>query len=188
MHPIKGNSIVIEPTSYYHRFALKKIANEDTTWQYMKTRGDGENFEKWFFNIMSSANKGEILPLTFLKKENSEVVGFGFYNNISISDERIEIGSIWLSKKAMGIRSIVYEGAYLLYRHAFETFGIYRLELRTDGRNRKAYNLHKRMGATFEGNLRGNAIIQDNSRGDTIVFSVLKSEWPLMSTKLQSSI
>ena len=55
-----------------------------------------------------------------------------------------------------------------------------RVELETDARNLKSRTAMARLGATEEGILRSHRRTQGDQRRDTVIFSVLRAEWPAL--------
>ena len=67
---------------------------------------------------------------------------------------------------------------------AFEQWSINRVEIGTDSRNVRSYKAIKKLGATEEGLLRQHMILHDNEVTDTILFSILATEWPTIKARL----
>ena len=61
--------------------------------------------------------------------------------------------------------------------YAFETIGMKRVELKTDGRNLQSQKAMLKIGAKQEGTLRSHTIMEDGYRRDTVYFSILSDEW-----------
>jgi RimJ/RimL family protein N-acetyltransferase len=103
----------------------------------------------------------------------------------------VEIGGTWLAATAQrtGINS---EAKFLLLRHAFETWGVARVDLKTDARNERSRAAILRLGATFEGVLRSwqPSLVQgeqDRYR-NSAMFSITREEWPQVREHLASII
>ena len=54
------------------------------------------------------------------------------------------------------------------------------MELETDSRNHKSRTAMARMGATEEGTLRSHRLTQGGVRRDTVIFSIIRPEWPAL--------
>ena len=78
-----------------------------------------------------------------------------------------------------------YEAKYLMLRHAFETWGCLRVELKTDGLNQKSRNAILRIGAKEEGTLRRHLVTWTGRVRDTVYFSILDHEWPEVKPRLK---
>ena len=73
-------------------------------------------------------------------------------------------------------------------RHAFEDWGAIRVALKTDIRNLHSQAAIKKLGAKYEGMLRNQRIRPDGSYRDTVIFSVIESEWPAVKARLQARL
>ncbi len=99
----------------------------------------------------------------------------------------VEIGHVWLARSAQ--RTVVNSAAcLLLMRHAFETWRVHRLVLKTDARNERSRAAIVRLGAHFEGILRQHQPAADGVVRDTAMFSVTRSEWPRVERGLVAAV
>src|SRR4051812_26647629 len=96
----------------------------------------------------------------------------------------VEIGSTWLAASAQRT-AINSEAKLLMLRHAFETWGVHRVTLKTDARNQRSRDAIERLGAKLDGVLRAWQRAADDGPRDTAVFSILKAEWPLVRARLE---
>jgi RimJ/RimL family protein N-acetyltransferase len=71
--------------------------------------------------------------------------------------------------------------------HAFDTLGLHRVELLTDVRNAKSRAAIERIGATQEGVLRSHMLLPDGYVRDSVIFSIVASEWPTVRERLQAA-
>jgi RimJ/RimL family protein N-acetyltransferase len=72
----------------------------------------------------------------------------------------------------------------LLLAHAFDDCGFGRVKIQTDLDNTRSQAAIARLGATREGVLRRHMRRADGTFRDTVVFSLLKDEWPGVRTRL----
>jgi RimJ/RimL family protein N-acetyltransferase len=77
------------------------------------------------------------------------------------------------------------ECKYLLLRHAFETLGCIRVQLKTDLRNERSQRAIERIGARREGVLRNHMILPDGAVRDSVYYSILDREWPEVKARLE---
>ncbi|MFF7562502.1 GNAT family N-acetyltransferase [Streptomyces pseudovenezuelae] len=110
------------------------------------------------------------------------------------SDERldaVEVGFTWLAASAQGT-GINAEAKLLLFRHAFETWGVSRVDLKTDARNARSRAAIQSVGARFEGVLRNWsrswAPGEDGLLRDSAIFSVTVQEWPECRERLEERV
>ena len=98
--------------------------------------------------------------------------------------DRVEIGYTWYAKRVQ--RSAVNtECKLLLLTHAFETLKCIAVEFRTHWFNHASREAILRLGAKQDGVLRNHQISSDGSYRDTVVFSIIESEWPAVKSHLQ---
>jgi N-acetyltransferase len=99
--------------------------------------------------------------------------------------DAVEIGYTWLAASAQRTRCNT-EAKYLLLRHAFETWEVYRVRLRTDARNERSRRAIERLGAKLDGLLRGDVSGRDCSVRTSASYSILAEEWPEVAARLKS--
>jgi RimJ/RimL family protein N-acetyltransferase len=106
------------------------------------------------------------------------------YMNIEADVPRLEIGSTWTARSAQrtGINA---EAKLLLLGHAFETLGCLAVEFRTHWHNVQSRAAIARLGAKQDGVLRNHRRMPDGSLRDTVVFSIIESEWPAVRADLR---
>jgi RimJ/RimL family protein N-acetyltransferase len=103
----------------------------------------------------------------------------------------IEVGFTWLAKSAQGTGLNV-ESKLLLFRHAFESWGVARVDLKTDARNSRSRAAIEGVGARFEGVLRNWsrswAPGEDGRLRDAAIFSIIATEWPDCRSRLEERL
>src|SRR5258708_26531111 len=78
------------------------------------------------------------------------------------------------------------EAKYLLLRHAFETLGCMRVELKTDSLNERSRAAILRLGAREEGIFRNHMITASGRIRHTVYFIIIDSEWPALKAPLEA--
>ncbi len=73
-----------------------------------------------------------------------------------------------------------------MLRHAFETWQVHRVQLKTDVRNLQSRRAIERIGARFEGVLRNHMPASDGGVRDTAMYSITAGEWPGVRDRLRS--
>jgi RimJ/RimL family protein N-acetyltransferase len=98
-----------------------------------------------------------------------------------------ELGHAWLEPGAQ--RTAVFSAtALLLLTHAFETWRVHRLVLKTDARNDRSRSAIERLGGRFEGILRAHLPAADAVVRDTAMFSIIREEWAVVRKRLESAL
>src|SRR6478752_5016563 len=100
---------------------------------------------------------------------------------------RAEIGSTWNAASAHGSGSNP-DSKLLLLRHAFETLGCPAVEFRTHWLNHQSREAIARLGAKQDGVLRSHTRTADGQLRDTVVFSILEHEWPMVRNGLEARL
>ena len=80
------------------------------------------------------------------------------------------------------------ESKLLLLQHLFEDAGAIAVELRTHFFNQASRTAIERLGAKQDGVLRSHQILPDGSIRDTVVYSIVASEWPAVKNNLLSRL
>ena len=102
---------------------------------------------------------------------------------MSLPDERIHLG--WTAYSPPVWASAVNpECKLLLLSHAFDDCGFGRVKIQTDNLNTRSQGAIARLGAVREGVLRRHQLRADGSFRDTVVFSILRDEWPAVRAGL----
>ncbi len=123
-------------------------------------------------------------PFAVIDLRSNEAVGSSSFLDISPDSGYLEIGSTFYGAVARrtGINT---ETKLLLLTKAFETRGYERVQLKADNLNIRSRAAIERIGAKYEGTLRSHMVRRDGTRRDTVVYSILKAEWPEVKARLQ---
>jgi RimJ/RimL family protein N-acetyltransferase len=181
-----GPSIILEPLSVAHRESLR-IASEgdDAIWTYFPVNfnGSGEDFDPWFDYTLARSQEATHYPFAVRRRESKQVIGTTRFYDMSFDHRRLAIGSTWYNKQARGTL-VNSEVRLLTLSHAFERMQANRVELITDPRNLNSRAAMRILGAVQEGVLRNHMIYKDGRIRDSIVFSIIKEEWPAVRARL----
>lgn len=110
-------------------------------------------------------------------RETEEPIGSTGLFGAPPSDRAVEIGRSWIGKTHQGTAANP-EAKLLLLRHAFESLGALRVQLKTDARNVHSQRAIEKLGAVREGTLRNYQIRADGRPRDTVMYSITADEWP----------
>jgi RimJ/RimL family protein N-acetyltransferase len=99
----------------------------------------------------------------------------------------VEIGWTWVARDWQRTATNT-EAKYLLLRHAFETLGCLRVELKTDSLNEKSRAAILRIGAKEEGIFRNHMITSSGRIRHSVYFSIIESEWPTVKAQLKAML
>jgi len=184
-----GKHVRLEPMTLEHVESLAKIGVGHDFWDFM-VYGKMENTEDmrgWVADILSRAEKGTDLPFVAIHLASGRVAGATRYLNIMPNDRGLEVGGTWYGLDFQ--RTVVNtECKYLLFKHAFETLGAIRLQLKTDSRNERSQRAIERIGAVKEGVLRNHMILPDGIIRHSVYYSILDTEWEGVKKRLEERL
>ena len=127
-----------------------------------------------------------LAPGTALAAKKIKVVAtLSVFGNIVREHRRAEIGWTWLGTEFQRT-ALNTEAKYLMFRHAFETWGLMRVELKTGQFNEKSQAAMRRLGLVYEGTFRKWMFNEDGSIRDAVWFAVTDDEWPEMKARLEA--
>ncbi|MGL4523545.1 MAG: GNAT family N-acetyltransferase, partial [Bacilli bacterium] len=177
MTTLVGEFIVLRPMRADDAKLLFESASEKQIWEFTSKKVSTlDGMEAVVKGAVLAYEKGTELPFVIERRTDGKVLGSTRFTNIDLENGSLEIGWTWLHPSVW--RTIVNtEAKRLLLTYAFETLGIRRVQFCVDGRNERSQRAVKRLGAVQEGILRKHRIVADDFIRDTVVFSILDSEW-----------
>ena len=186
---LTGRYVRLEPMTLEHIPALAEIGAGHTFWDFMVygAMNTEEDMRGWVTDILSRAERGTDLPFVAIHRASRRVAGATRYLNIMSTDRGLEVGGTWYGLEFQ--RTVVNtECKYLLLKHAFETLGCIRVQLKTDLRNERSQKAIERIGAVKEGVLRNHMILQDGYFRHSVFYSILDTEWEGVKKRLEEML
>ena len=181
---LKGSLIRLEPLSANHVEDLTIAVRDGNLWELWYTSApEPHNVKVYIEEALIEYEKDQSLPFVIVRKKDSKVVGTSRFMNADSSNKRLEIGTTWYSK-SVHRKGINTECKYLLLKYAFETLKCIAVEFRTHWHNTQSRNSIERLGAKQDGLLRNHAIDKFGCIRDTVVYSILNSEWNTVKKSL----
>lgn len=163
-------------------------ASDPRIWEYaVAPMGTLAEMDAYVQTALAARAAGHALPFVVMLAQEGTVIGSTRYGNISVFDQRLEIGWSWLHPKYWGTL-VNLEAKYLLLRHAFETLGVIRVEFKGDALNLRSRRALEKIGATFEGVLRQHQRLASGRQRDTFYYSILLDEWPHIRLQLEARL
>ena len=186
---LEGNFVRLEPIEEPRHFAGLCAAGLDPElWRLVPYKvSTPEEMRAYIRQALAAETEGTALPFAKIEKATGRVVGSARYMNIDTANRRVEIGATWIGAPWQRT-AINTESKYLLLRHAFESLGCIRVELKTDALNERSRKAILRIGAKEEGTLRRHVITWSGRVRDTVYFSILDSEWPAVKADLEEKL
>jgi RimJ/RimL family protein N-acetyltransferase len=186
---LTGKYVRLEPMTVDHTEALAEIGVGQNFWDFMLygNMNTIEDMRHWVMDILSRAEKGTDLPFVAVHLASGRVAGATRYLNIMPNDRGLEIGGTWYGPEFQRT-AVNSECKYLLLRHAFETLGCIRVQLKTDLRNERSQKAIERIGGVREGVLRNHMILPDGRYRHSVFYSILDTEWPQVKERLEKML
>jgi N-acetyltransferase len=182
---LEGVHVRLEPLSRTHRPGLSDVGLEEELWRWIPTPvRTAADMAAYVELALKEQADGMSLPFAQIERATGRVIGSTRYMNIERSHHRVEIGCTWIGR-AWQRSAVNTEAKYLLLRHAFETLGCMRVELKTDSLNEKSRAAILRIGAKEEGIFRNHMITSSGRIRHTVYFSVVDSEWLQVKSQLE---
>ncbi len=186
---LQGKYVRLEPLTEAHVPGLAEIGVGQAFWDFMLygNMNSVDDMRYWVLDILSRATRGRDLPFVVIHLASGRIAGATRYLNIVPEDRGLEIGGTWYGPEFQRT-AVNTESKYLLLRHAFETLGCIRVQLKTDSRNVRSQKAIERLGAVKEGVLRNHMILPDGRYRDSVFYSILDAEWPGVKKRLEGML
>jgi N-acetyltransferase len=185
---LAGRWVRLVPLSLQHVPALWAVADDDDIWRWTLSHPRSEDdLRRYVQEALEMQARGGAIPFATTEAATGRVIGSTRFHNVDPHHRRVEIGYTWLARDWQRTPANT-EAKYLMLRHAFESLGCVRVELRTNALNQRSRNAILRIGATEEGTLRRHMVNDEGVYRDTVYFSILDHEWPGVKERLEARL
>ena len=185
---LEGHRVRLEPLEPRHLPALRLAIEDGRLWEVPVTFVPHPDGLPNFLDAAETAfHAGTELAFATVDKQSGKVVGSTRFRCIETNHRRLEIGFTFLAVSSQRTH-VNTEAKYLMLCHAFETLACNRVELLTDERNTKSRNAIKRIGAKEEGVLRSHMVMRDGFIRNSVMYSIIATEWPSIKAALHAKI
>jgi RimJ/RimL family protein N-acetyltransferase len=185
---LPGQLVTLEPLAAGHHDELAEAVQDGRLWELWYTSvPTPEAMAAEIEARLARQASGTMLPFAVRHNGTGRVVGMTTYLNVEPEVPRVEIGATWTARWAQrtGVNA---ESKLLLLTHAFDVLGCIAVEFRTHWHNLQSRTAIARLGAKQDGVLRNHRRMPDGSLRDTVVFSIIDSEWPAVRSGLRSRL
>ncbi len=182
---LEGNGVKLEPLSHLHEDELASAAADGRLWElWFTTVPEPEQTGAYIEKALEGQRNGDMLPWAVRELNSGQVVGSTRYHDIIAAADRVEIGYTWYAQRCQRthVNTVC---KLLLFTHAFETLGCKVVGLRTDNFNFRSQRAIEALGAKKDGVIRHHWPRRDGTVRDTVMYSVLATEWPDVRHQLQ---
>lgn len=200
---LSGRRVRLEALSPTHVGALVTAASESReTYGLTHVPLGADAMGRYVQIAVAERDRGASIPFATVDLARGAAVGSTRFMNVetwtwpsgerarpvpAVPFEAVEIGSTWLAASAQRT-AVNTEAKLLMLTHAFEAWGLRRVNLKTDARNIRSRTAIERLGARLDGVLRAHMPASDGGVRNTALYSILASEWPAVKAALVAKI
>ena len=194
---LAGRYVTLTPLAIGDVPGLVAAASGDrSTFGWSIVPGDVDAMEAVVRRLIAEGDQRTAVPFTTRRSGTAEIIGMTRFLTLRWYFDRdypdgAEIGGTFLTARAQRTAANT-EAKLLMMTHAFDVWGVRRLDLKTDERNDRSRRAIERIGGQFEGVLRNWQAAQvDGEEGRTrnsAIYSVLDSEWPGVRERLEARL
>lgn len=175
---LEGHGVRLEPMAPSHRDDIAAAAADGRLWELWFTAvPTADQAEAYIDKALQGQRDGHMLPWVVRELTSGRIVGSTRYHDIVAAIDRVEIGYTFYG--ASWQRSHVNSSCkLLLLAHAFDGLGCHVVGLRTDNFNFRSQRAIEALGAKKDGVIRHHQARRDGTVRDSVMYSILASEWP----------
>ncbi len=182
---LESHGVRLEPLNENHHDGLASAAEDGRLWELWFTAvPEPQNTRAYIATALAGQEAGHMLPWAVWDVASQTLIGSTRYHDIVPAIDRVEIGYTWYAKKWQ--RSHVNTACkLLLLTHAFDTLGCQVVGFRTDNFNLVSQRAITALGAKKDGVIRHHQARRDGTARDSVMYSILVSEWPDVQRHLE---
>jgi RimJ/RimL family protein N-acetyltransferase len=184
---LRGRHVALEPLRMAHAEGLRAAASDGRLWELQFTNvPTPDEVDGWLEAALAKQAAGEQLAFV-VRDAGGRVVGSTRYYELLPETPRLCIGYTWYARSVQrtGLNT---EAKLLLLGHAFEALGCASVGFHTSTLNLASRAAIARLGAREEGILRQHLRHRDGTLRDSVCFSILDSEWPVVQAGLRAKL
>ena len=175
---LEGHGVRLQPLTDDHHDGLVAAATDGKLWELWFTSvPTPAQVPAYITTALDGQRAGHMLPWVVRETSSDTIVGTTRYHDIVTAVDRVEIGYTWYAARWQ--RSHVNTACkLLLLGHAFDTLDCAVVGLRTDRFNSASQRAIEALGANKDGVIRHHQARRDGTVRDTVMYSILATEWP----------
>jgi RimJ/RimL family protein N-acetyltransferase len=175
---LQGRGISLEPLSEDHHEALSAAAADGKLWELWFTVVPAPGgMQAYVADALKGQRDGNMVPWVVRDRATGAIIGSTRYHDIAPRIDRVEIGYTWYAQSRQRTH-VNTTCKLLLLSHAFDMVGCKVVGLRTDSFNLRSQRAIEGLGAKKDGVIRHHGIRRDGTARDTVMYSILSTEWP----------
>lgn len=182
---LEGHGVRLEPLARKHHDGLVAAARDGELWKLWYTSvPEPEQTHAYISAALAGQDAGHMLPWAVRDLAHDTIVGTTRFHDIVAAVDRVEIGYTWYARRCQ--KSHVNSACkLLLLGHAFDVLKCAVVGFRTDSFNFASQQAIAALGAKKDGVIRHHQPRRDGSVRDTVMFSILATEWPDVKRHLE---
>ena len=197
---LEGTHVRLEPLALAHVPALAGAASGPRGTYALTWVPEGEAaMLRYVEEAIALREGGAAVPFATVQRATGRAIGSTRFFNFEYfrwpdgaraapqPPDAVEIGWTWLAADAQRTAANT-DAKLLMLTHAFESWRVLRVNLRTDARNARSRAAIERLGARLDGILRAHLPAADGGVRDTATYSLLASEWPAAKARLSARL
>jgi len=182
---LEGHGVRLEPLTREHEKGLKEAAQDGKLWElYYTSVPEPDKAGAYIDTALEGQKAGHMLPWAVIEAKSGAVIGSTRYHDIVPGADRVEIGWTWYAARFQRTH-VNTTCKLLLFTYAFEEIKCQVVGLRTDNFNWQSQRAIERLGAKKDGVIRHHWPRRDGTVRDSVMYSVILSEWPDVKRHLQ---
>lgn len=182
---LSSNGIILEPLTLAHATDLVEACQDGELWKINVTSVPEPDKVIDYINIADSMPDRQAFAV--IDERTGKAIGSTSFHDILPASKRLEIGYTWYAKSYW--RTHVNTTCKLmLLTYVFETLQYQTVGWRTDIDNHRSQQAIERLGAKKDGIIRGNRVRRDGVISDTVMYSMIYSEWADIKSKLTAKV
>jgi N-acetyltransferase len=182
---LEGHGVRLEPLTLEHCDGLRAAVTDGRLWELWYTAvPQPADMSLYIQTALAGQEAGHMLPWAVRELETGSIAGSTRYHDIVAGIDRVEIGYTWYAARwqRTHVNTVC---KLLLCEHAFDSLGCQVVGFRTDNFNLASQRAIEALGAKKDGVIRHHQARRDGSVRDSVMYSVLASEWPEVRRHLE---
>ena len=194
---LSGRHVTLTPLSFEDVPGLVQAASGDrSTYGWSIVPDTVEGMKDIVRRQLADQGQRNAVPFATRRTDTGEIIGMTRFLTLRWYFDReypdaAEIGGTFVTATAQRT-AVNTEAKLLMMTHAFDVWGVRRLDLKTDERNERSRRAIERIGGQFEGVLRNWQAAQvDGEEGltrNSAIYSILPPEWPGVRARLEERL
>ncbi|MEE6260200.1 GNAT family N-acetyltransferase [Plantactinospora sonchi] len=181
---MRGHGVELRPLDESHVPGLVEAARDGNLWELFFTSvPTPDTMGDTVRQFIAERSAGTMQPFAVCLSGTGRAIGVTSLCHVDAANRRAEVGYTWYaaSRQGTGVNAAC---KLLLLTRAFDDMGYIAVEFRTHWLNHRSRRAIERLGAKQDGILRSHQIMSDGSVRDTVVYSIIASEWPAVRAEL----